>query len=264
MFTTHRPFRVLSGLLVALVAGIFVSASVTPARAGTPVPGKIVLANDEWTLDTGFFPPNDPALFVANTTNWFTGGRPGRFLAYSNNHGVTSTNLADAVHAAGHSWTVSTAVPFNLPTLLGYDGVFVGGYRADNQVLTDYVNAGGNVYAFAGTGDLGDAASEAGAWNPFLSHFGLAFDGTRFNGVQYTIPIHSDHPIFAGVDDLYQDNGSSVIDLDPQDPRNRVLVSYHGEGLYGVFDAAPVPEPGTLALLAGPAGVLLAFRRRRR
>jgi len=262
MYSTHRPHRVLFSLFVALVTGMCVLASVTPARAQAPTPGKIVVANDEWTLDTGFFPPNDPAVFVSNVTNWFTGGRPGRFLAYSNNHGVTSPLLADAVHAAGHSWTVSTALPFDVPTLLGYDGVFVGGYRADNQVLTDYVNAGGNVYAFGGTGDLGDAASEAGAWNPFLAHFGLAFDGTRFNGVQYTIPINSDHPIFAGVDALYQDNGNSVLDLDPQDPRNQVLVTYHGEGLYGVF--APVPEPGTLALLVGPAGVLLAFRRRRR
>lgn len=264
MLPIHCPFRVLSSLFVALVTAICFTASLTPAQAGTPTPGRIVVANDEWTLDTGFFPPNDPAVFVANVTNWFTGGRPGRFLAYSNNHGVTSPLLADAVHAAGHSWTVTTAPPFDLATLRGYDGVFVGGYGADNQVLTDYVNGGGNVYVFGGTGDLGTAAGEAGTWNPFLAHFGLAFDGTRFNGVQYTIPINSDHPIFAGVDHLYQDNGSSVLDLDPQDPRNQVLVTYQGQGLYGVFDGAPVPEPGTLALLVGPAGVLLAFRRRRR
>ncbi len=38
--------------------------------------GKIIVANDEWTLGTTGFTqaPTDTAQFVKNIGNWFTGG----------------------------------------------------------------------------------------------------------------------------------------------------------------------------------------------
>ena len=48
---------------------------------------------------------------------------------------------------AGYTWTVGTNIKFELPTLLTFDGIFVAAdLGADNQVLIDYVKAGGNVY----------------------------------------------------------------------------------------------------------------------
>ncbi len=123
--------------------------------------GKIVVNNDEWTLsNSGWSAPNDPGIFATNVATWFTGGGTGSFLAYSTNFGLTGSALNSAITTAGHTWTVSTAVTFDLPTLLGYDGVFLMGNAADNSVLTQYVNAGGNVYLGAGTG-LGGPVAEA-------------------------------------------------------------------------------------------------------
>ena len=52
---------------------------------------------------------------------------------------------------------------------------------ANNAVLIDYVNAGGNVYLAGGTG-AGGAAAEAAQWNTFLNYFGLGFEPS-YNGI---------------------------------------------------------------------------------
>ena len=83
---------------------------------------------------------------------------------------------------AGYTWTVGTNIKFDLPTLLTFDGILVAAdLAADNQVLIDYVKAGGNVYVCAGTG-AGDAQQEAGRWNTFLNAFGLKFAGA-YDGI---------------------------------------------------------------------------------
>ncbi len=243
-------------LAVAALAFIFALSSAFPAQAG-----KIVVTNDEWTLsNSGFFAPNDPGLFAQNVADWFTGGGTGNFLAYSTNFGLTGSSLAAAMTGAGHTWTVSTGYSQSLATLQGYDAVFLAGNAFDNSVLIDYVNGGGNVFLEGGTG-IGGAAAEAAQWKAFLNAFGLEY-GNSYNGVQGDIFISNSHPIFAGVDHLYQNNGNDALDISASDPRAQVLVTLNGHGLYAVYESVSVPEPGTLLLLGGALIGLFGLRRK--
>jgi hypothetical protein len=225
--------------------------------------GMIVLANDEWTFtETGYSQSiSDPGIFASNVANWFTGGTTGNFLAYSSNFGLTGSSLATTMTSAGNSWTVSTGVTFDLATLSSYDGVFLAGDAADNAVLIDYVNAGGNVYLAGGTG-LGGSVAEANRWNTFLNNFGLGF-GTSYNGVGGNIAINSTHELFNGVDHLYQNNGNDALDLNISSPYSELLVSYNGHGLYAIYDDTniAIPEPATLAIFGlGLLGIGFARR----
>ena len=123
-------------------------------------PGKIVASGDEWTLsDPGFSKAPDAGTYALNVANWFTGGSPGNFLAFARNFCLTGSQLAATMTGAGHSWTVDSNVDFTLPNLLQYDAIFVcGSLPPDNQVLINYVNAGGNVYLGGGTGDFATVA----------------------------------------------------------------------------------------------------------
>ncbi len=222
---------------------VITSVPVVDARVTSNESGKIIVANDEWTLsDLGFSnAPDDARLFVRNIANYFTGGQAGSFLGYSNNFSFTGTRLAEALTSAGHQWTVNTNLPFTLETLQQYDGVFVGGFPADNQVLIDYVRDGGNVYLLAGAGTTGtfiQPTTEANAWKTFLNTFGFSL-ANQYNGITGNIPIDpSPHPIFAEVDLLFQQNGQTIIDLTPYDNQGILIArSTNGQGLYGVYDA---------------------------
>lgn len=224
--------------------------------------GKIVLANDEWTLsNAGFSTPNDPGTFVTNIISWFTDGSTGDFLAYSDNFGLTESLLAAAMTTADNSWEVSTLVPFTLANLQNYDGVFLGGHSADTGVLIDYVNAGGNVYLMGGTGGLGYngnyAQTEADAWNPFLNTFGLGFE-VVYNTLNVSSEINSTHPIFSGVDHLLNLAGNDTLDISISDELAQVLVTdVNGHGLYAVYESAPEPEPEPVLPIPEPATMLL-------
>jgi hypothetical protein len=242
--------RLLRCAIALLAFGFFTSAQA----------GRIVVANDEWTLsNSGFFAPNDPGVFAINVASWF-GGAGSNLLGFSSNFGVTGSLLANALTSAGHTWTVSTAPSlFTLANLQTYDGVFLSGdappgtLAAYSQILTDYVNGGGNIYVMAGTG-LGGAAAEAARWNTFLGNFGLQF-ASSYQGIGGSIAISSSHPIFAGVDHLYQNNGNDALDIAALDPASQVLVTVNGHGLYAAYDGTvSVSEPATLGIL----GFLLA------
>jgi hypothetical protein len=200
------------------------------------VGGRIVVASDDWPLgDVGFHNPCDPGTFARNVGVWFTGGRPGKFLVYSDHPGLTGASLANAMTGAGHTWIVNAGSPFDLATLQGYDGVFVGMTTpVDTSVLINYVSGGGHVYLAAACN-----ANDPARLNPFLEPFGLHLD-TVVTG-SGDIPIASDHPLFAGVDYLYQDGGFSIVDLTPSDPRSQILVSSGSQGLYAVWDALAAP-----------------------
>lgn len=233
--------------------------------------GKIVLANDEWTLgNTGFANAGgtNAATFAKNVAAWFTGGGTGSFLVYTDNFGLVQSNLQAAMTGAGHTWTINTGIGFTLANLSAFDAIFLGGpaFSYNATVLTDYVNTGRNVYLMGGTG-IGGAAAEAARWNPFLNNFGLGF-GSPYNGVIGNIPISSPHPIFVGVTQLYQNNGNDALDLIATDPLTDVLVSFGGHDLYAVFDSSAgnvIPEPSTWLLLGiGVLGIFgMSWLRRR-
>ena len=137
--------------------------------------------------------------------------------------------------------------------------IFLAGNPANNQVLIDYVEGGGNVYLAGGTG-IGGPTDEANRWNTFLNHFGLRFESAGYNGVAGNIAISHAHPIFNNVDHLYQNNGNDTLDIAPLDPRGEVLITQGTHGLYAVYDGIAVPEPATLTLFGTAMLGLLGLR----
>jgi hypothetical protein len=256
----HRYFVLLATAAVALAAP-------------RSVPALLIVSHDEWALANLAFTsaPESTTAFARNIGSLFAPGGSGNFLVHSQNFGLVESTLATTMTDAGHTWTVDTT-PLDLATLGSYDGVFlagpVNGSAPDNQVLIDYVRAGGNIYLAAGTFDPScpsssagfcDAPTEMAAWDVLLRTFGLSLE-SEYNGIGglgTNIPIASSHPLFAGVTELYMASGLSVMDLDPTDSSQEVLVSSDGEGLY----ATAIPEPGGAALvLLGTS--ILAWRRR--
>jgi RHS repeat-associated protein len=218
---------------------------------GTPSPkGNIVVNHDEWTISNeGFDSAPDAAQFAQNLASFFTGGRPGRFLAYSSNFGVTNEQFVSTLTGAGHTLTVSTGVDFSLPNLLQYDGVFLAADHADNAVLINYVKAGGNVYLALGTG-VGGPFAEAARWNTFLNAFDLNARA-EYNLISGVFPVTSQHPVFAGVGGLFYGNGQSVNRFSLSDPHAAVLEG----GFFAVYQTrAQAQLNGVVADDGLPAG----------
>jgi hypothetical protein len=187
----------------------------------------------------------DARQFVLNIAACFAGGRPGNFLAYSDNFSLTSAGMANAMAAGGHTWLVSRSIDFSLPNLRQYDGIFVAGNTVNQQVLLEYLAAGGHVYLAGGTGSIG--VNDGVYWNPFLNAMGLRF-ATSFNGIRGVVPITSADPIFQDVHSLYQNSGNSISVVDETNPNTAILEFFNGQGLYAVSTMIPdVPATSTLA-----------------
>jgi len=152
----------------------------------------------------GFTNSPDAAIYAQNIANIFADGGAGQFHAYSTNFSLTGSALANAMTSAGHAWSVGTGITFDLSTLLLFDGIFLAGNTVDLDVLTEYVDAGGNVYLAGGI--ISNVVLIVNNWNPFLNQFGLEFASTISIGASNE-PISSTHPIFDNVIMLYQAGG---------------------------------------------------------
>jgi len=201
--------------------------------------GRIFVANDDWILsDTGFASlPVDTGHYADNLARWFVPAGTGNFLVYSANHAVAGARLATHMTTAGHSWTLSTTVSFDLNTLLRYDAIFLAGTGVPNvSILIQYVEQGGGVYLAAGTSS--SSSGVAALWNPFLMRFGLQLESSLNNLCAFgcRLPIQASHPVLAGVQALYHDRGQDVNDLDPYSVHNGVVYVYQGHELFAAYD----------------------------
>ena len=120
--------------------------------------GRVVLDNDEWTFTyVGFGVASSSTTALAQNLASFMNvdGGSCNLLIYSSNFGLTQSYLNTALTGAGCSVSYSTGA-FDLATLSGFDGVFLGGaqYGYDAATLTSYVNSGHSVYIAGGTGTV--------------------------------------------------------------------------------------------------------------
>ncbi|MDP5338751.1 MAG: lamin tail domain-containing protein, partial [Nodularia sp. (in: cyanobacteria)] len=89
----------------------------------------------------------------------------------------------------------------------------------------------------------GGAQGEANNWNTFLAAFGLKLSGS-YNSISANVPVNPDHPLFGGVKTLYQNNGSSIIDLQPDSPLNQIILTHSsGQGLIATAEFIKTPAP---------------------
>ncbi len=197
--------------------------------------GKIFVANSGSTFsNTGFEKSPDTATFVKNLANWFTGGRPSKFYFYREEDDSSYSAMTEAIAQAGHTWNteynelenvdvIFTSLSIDFPEDLLMNAVKSG---VSICIIPDY---DGSENEFEDGGGIG--------WNWSLLPFGLQYNN-RYNGISGNQPINSNHPIFAGVKSLYQVNGTSIMDFQPEESANQILVSQDGEGLYAIFDLA--------------------------
>lgn len=218
----------------------------------------VVVNNDEWTLsNTGFASaPGDTERFVTNLASFFSGGASGTFHAYTNNFGFTESSLSTTLSGAGHTYTTGTGFAFTPANISGFDAIFLGGFylnAVEISTLIDYANSGGHVYLAGGTA-VGGPATEAAAWNPFLNAFGMSY-ASNYNGIVGNIDVTSaTHPIFEGVNVLYQASGNSI-------SGTGIQVSLNGQGLYAV---SPIPIPAAVWLFGSGLIGLIGIGRKKK
>ena len=95
---------------------------------------------------------------------------------------------------------------------------------------------GGSVCLIAGTGH-GGSESEAAQWNPLLAAFGLRFD-PAYNDITGVLPVTSSaHPLFAGVQSLFQYWGQNIHLL--PDSKASIILTSGSQGLIA-YASTPV------------------------
>ncbi|MFN7898209.1 MAG: hypothetical protein ACK5N0_00895 [Synechococcaceae cyanobacterium] len=224
---------------------------VDPAKEPTTTrTGKLLVLHDEYMLsDHGFQQAPDTEIFVKNIAKYLIGNKGGKFLDYSTyyttNPTVIGTSLEKILTSPPYGFKRDRSVALDLTTLRTYEVVFVGGEQADNQMLIDYIKLGGCVCLIAGTGH-GGSESEASQWSQLLSAFGLRLESS-YNDITGVLPVTSpSHPLFAGVNALFQYWGQTV-QLLPDSKASIVMES----GSHGLIGLAEVP----VASSASPAVV---------
>lgn len=212
---------------------------------GAPVPvrkapkGVLIVAADESTTNDSSFeetPRDSTTHFVQNIAYYFTGGKKGKFLIYSNNP-CFGTRFQHTLQAAGHSVTQSLTPD----SLNAYDGVFVcGNAEVSVQLLSNYIARGGRVYLAGGTG-----GNEPKIFNDFLKPFGVAYEPwpNDYSTVQAT--AFSASPLFESVKALII-HGINPIRLLPGDwPHRSIACNQYGHIYWVVSTADTVVTDGT-------------------
>lgn len=149
--------------------------------------GRVVVCGDEWALNNSAFNATNPYRdqYISNLAKYLVGTN-GNFLDTTDIPTVGSMLGAKLINL-GYSYTKDTTSPITPSLLAPYKAVIFGGLRgradvaANLTTLNYYVNNGGSVYIFTGTGFFGGAAGEAAGWNPFTAPRGITIGNTFVN-----------------------------------------------------------------------------------
>lgn len=259
MSTSVRSLRYLAAVL-----GLALAASTANAQ-------RVVVSHDDWLTATNYFKLNEQT-FVSNTLGWFGAESGSSVLLYTSSSMMTNSSFQNYLTDLGMTVTVNTMPA----SFTGYNVVFAEGnfLTQNNAGLVSYVQGGGNVMYFGGTGN-GGPDNEALYSNPFLNAFGLNF-ASVYNLLSATNVTTSDFfsqgpfggSLFTEVGQIYADRGNSISLTAPVAGWTTQLFTESGG--QGVFGAAAmnrvsvVPEPSTVALMIGGMLAMIPFARRRK
>jgi biotin synthase len=219
----------LGRMIRSFARSLLVSAALLPTllltSAASAAGGRVIAIGDEWVLTDDAYTnnPGQPALLASNLACFSGRGKAGaKILLKSNNFGLVGVQLKQTLTTAGYAVTSdTTGTPFTAESLAAFDAVWlagpIGSGAANAVPLQAFVDGGGTVLVEAGTGAFGDAASEAAAWAPLLSKFGLGYQTTWTNisgAVNVSLLTPATHPLQAGLTTMRWGYGNSPLLLD--------------------------------------------------